>query len=235
VVTTTEPFAHSDGYSGQTSRNTSQGIRSFTLFRDVNDPAPVTVFDHGSNYVEAGYNDGDNTIVGAAPVGSVPAAHYGLARFGVSHSRYRVYSTLHYQGLPIPGDFNCVQVLSDGTDIDGVTRSRGWYRYIFETGGQSYPQEGPNAPLPTSPTTGGFTMITIGSQTYYDFPIDLTVPAAIDKDLHTGLRVNMFESFRWEEQAQPGYSVGVYDTTPVSFEPVRRFGANAAELIVMNP
>ncbi|MBI5537437.1 MAG: hypothetical protein HY898_32235 [Deltaproteobacteria bacterium] len=235
VVTTTDAFNHTDGYSGQTSRDTWQGVRSFQLLHDAADTAPVLVFDHGNGFVEAGYNNADDTIVGSAPIAVVPAGKYTLARFGVSHSRYRVYSTMHAQGSAYPGDFNCVQVLSDNTSIDGVERALGWYRYIFEFGGQSYPQEGADAPLPTSPTTGGFTMITIGGQTYYDFPIVLDVPASVDHDMHVGLKVNMFESFRWEDQNQPGYAPAVYDTTPTSFEPVRRFGANAAELIVLNP
>jgi hypothetical protein len=41
------------------------------------------------------------------------------------------------------------------------------------------------------------------------------------------VEVNMSESFRWEDQALPGYTAGVYDTTPTSFEPIRRFGANS--------
>jgi hypothetical protein len=40
----------------------------------------------------------------------------------------------------------------------------------------------------------------------------------------------MNEAFRWEDQALPGYANGVYDTTPVSFEPVRRYGANTYTL-----
>lgn len=233
VVSSADTFPHTDGWSGQTANNTSQGVRSFRLFRQASDPAPVVVFDHGAGYVEAGYDAGDDTIVGSAPTPSIQPGHYTFARFGVSHSRFRVHATMHYNGAAIPGEYDCVQVLSDGTDIDGVLRNRGWYRYVFEVAGKSYPQEGDNAPLPDSASTGGFTMVTIGNQTYYEFPIDVTVPPAVGADVHTGLLVNMFESFRWEDQDFPGYTQGVYDTTPISYEPVRRFGANTASMIVL--
>src|SRR5581483_4675931 len=61
VRTTTASFAHVDGFSGQTSRLTKQGIRSFRLLRSADDPSPVVVFDRGSGYVEAGYDGGDDT------------------------------------------------------------------------------------------------------------------------------------------------------------------------------
>jgi hypothetical protein len=229
MKSSTAPFAHKDGFSGQTTRKTKQGVRRFRLLRSANDPSPVVVFDHGSGFVEAGYDDGDDTVLGVAPLAKVPAGTYAIAQMVVTHSRFRVSSTMHYGGV-YPGDFDCVQALSDGTTLEGSVRARGWYRYVFTTSGQSVPQEGPNAPLPTQAETGGFTMKTDGGETYYELPVSLVVPSGITSDLTVVVHVNMHDAFRWEDQALPGYVTGVYDTTPITFEPVRRYGANTYAL-----
>jgi hypothetical protein len=227
VRTNTAPFTHTDGYSGQTARKAYQGVRKLRVYRDTADPSPLVVFDHGAGFVEAGYNAGDDTIVGSTSLAKVPSTRFKLARMTVTHSRYVVSSTLHYLTTPIPGDFDCVQTLSDNVTIDGTVRARGWYRYIFNAMGKSYPQEGLGAPLPSSPTTGGFTMKTDGGETYYELPIDLVADGSIKKDVHLVVDVNMFESYRWEDQDLAGYTRGVFDTTPISYEPIRRFGANS--------
>jgi len=226
VRTSAATFTHTDGFSGQTARQAKQGIRRLRIYRDASDPSPVVVFDHGKGFVEAGYVAGDDTLVGSAPIATIPEGHYALARITVTHSRYVVSSTMH-SGAAIPGDFDCVQTLSDGVEIDGVVRPQGWYRYTFLTGGQPFPSEGTSAPLPSSPATGGFVMKSDGGETYYELPIDVTIAHTITKDLEVVVEVNMSESFRWEDQQLPGYQAGVYDTTPTTFEPVRRFGANS--------
>jgi hypothetical protein len=70
-------------------------------------------------------------------------------------------------------------------------------------------------------------MKTEGGETYYEIPIDMTVTHLATKDLELVVEVNMSESFRWEDQPLTGFLPNVYDTTPTSFEPVRRFGANS--------
>jgi hypothetical protein len=170
--------------------------------------------------------------VGHAPLSRVPAGTYTRAQVVVTHSRFTVSSTMHPGMGAFPGDFDCVQALSDGTEIDGQVRSRGWYRYVFVAGGMSFPQEGANAPLPAQATTGGFTMKTNGGETYYEIDVNLVVPPAMDRDVTVVMAVNMHEAFRWQDQALPGYLPNVYDTTPVSFEPVMRYGANTFALAV---
>ena len=230
VQTSTAAFPHADGYSGQTTRKTKQGIRAFRLLRNANDPNPVLVFDHGAGYVEAGYDDGDDTVIGVAPLSKVPAGTYTIAQVVVTHSRFRVSSTMHYGGGAFPGEFDCVQALSDNTVIDGVARARGWYRYVFNVGNQSFPQEGANAPLPTQPETGGFTMKSNGGVTWYELPVNLVIPPNVTTDVTVIMAVNMNDAFRWEDQPLLGYTKGVYDTTPLSFEPIRRYGANSYKL-----
>jgi hypothetical protein len=53
------------------------------------------------------------------------------------------------------------------------------------------------------------------------------VDPAAKKDLNVVVEVNMDRSFRWEDQDQPGYTKGVYDTTATDHEPIHRFGANS--------
>jgi len=232
VRTNTDPFPHADGLSGQTAREAYQGIQSFTLMRDAGDPDPLVVLDLGDALVEAGYNDGDETLVGSAPLSSVRPGHYTVGRNVVTHSRYTVDATMHVGGLVVPGELDNVQVLTSGTPIDGVARPQSWFRYVFRAAGREYPLEGLGAPLPTEPTTGGFRLVLEGDEAVYYYPIDVTIDATGDADVRVVLEVNMDHSFRWEDQALPGYAPGVFDSTSVGAEPVRRFGANSLDVYV---
>ena len=55
----------------------------------------------------------------------------------------------------------------------------------------------------------------------------MLVEPDIGVDTSIVFEVNMHESFRWVELSEPDYSDGVFDSTPSSFEPVKRFGANS--------
>lgn len=70
---------------------------------------------------------------------------------------------------------------------------------------------------------------------YYDYPIDLRLGPAPSRDVEVDIVVNMDKSFRWEDQTVSGFTQGVFDTTPSSFEPIRRFGANMATAAVVSP
>ncbi|MGZ3449076.1 MAG: hypothetical protein ACXVEF_05730, partial [Polyangiales bacterium] len=227
VRANTKPFTQTDGLAGQTATKTAQGVRSLRLLKDASDPAPALVFDHGKDFVEAGYDDGDDTVVGSAKIATIASGHYTLARIGVTHSKFTVNATLHAAGGAFPGSFDCTQTLSDDVTLDGKTHTKGWYKYIFTTGGMSYPQEGDGAPLPTTPGTGGFTLHTDGAQAYYEVPFDVTLDGSEKKDMNVVTIVNMDHAFRWEDETKPGYASGVYDTTATEHEIVRRFGANS--------
>ncbi len=228
IRTSTAPFPHADGLSGQTARAAFQGIRSFTLLRDADDPEPLVVLDLGDAPVEAGYNDGNTTLVGSTRLSALRPGHYTLGRNVVTHSRYRVDAVMHAAGLVLPGEFDNVQVLTADTRVDGVPRAQGWFRYVFRTAGREFPLEGEGAPLPTEPTSGGFRLVVRDGEAFYDYPIDVTIPElpAQAADLSVVLDVNMDHAFRWEDQAQPGYVPLVFDSSPAGSEPVRRFGAN---------
>ena len=230
VQTTTAEFPHADGLAGQTAASAFQGIRSFTLLRDADDPDPLVVLNLGEANVEAGYNDGNATLIGSAPLSALRPGHYTLGRNVVTHSRYRVDATMHVGALALPGQFDNIQVLTTGTLIDGVERPQGWFRYVFRTGGMEYPLEGQGAPLPTDPTAAGFRLVSVAGVARYDYPLDLTIGDLGDSALQIVLEVNMDHAFRWEDQDQPGYAPGVFDATPQGSEPVRRFGANAMHI-----
>ena len=230
IRTNTVPFNHTDGLQGQTARDAYQGIRSFALLQNQNDPHPAFILDLGDGMVEAGYNDGDETLVGSVPLSAIQPGHYTVGRNVVTHSRYKVDATMHAAGLTLPGEFDNIQVLSDGTTVDGVVRPQGWFRYVFRTAGREFPLEGLGAPLPTDPTAGGFALHLEDGQAAYYYPLDVTLAAVPDADVHVMLDVNMDHSFRWEDQDTPGFAPGVFDATPAGSEPVRHFGANSLQI-----
>jgi hypothetical protein len=228
----TAAFPHADGLSGQTPIDHRSGVRKFQLFQGESDPAPLTIFDLGEDSVEVGYNDGDDTLVFTVPVATLPTATYTLARVVHSHVRYRVGATMHANGLSVPGEFDNLQVLSDGSRVDGELHDAGYYEYVFETGGMSFPASGDNAPIPEYLGGGGFSVKFENGEWAYYFPVLLPLTPDLTEDLDVVMEVNMHESFRWTDQQEPSYTAGVFDTTPVVSEPVLRFGANTFGVVL---
>jgi hypothetical protein len=228
LAASTAPFTHSDGLAGETPLAHSSGIRSFQLFKDASDTSPLTVFDLGDGFVEAGYNDGDDTVLAAVDPATLTAGTYTLGRVVHTHVRYRINATMHQGALPIPGEFDNVQVLSDHTTLDGKTYEHGHFDYAFKVAGMSFPLSGENAPEPEYTGSGGFSIKLEAGQWAYYFPVNIPVDPTLGKDVDTYLRVNMFESFRWQDDPTGvGYLPGVFDATPTGSETVVRFGANS--------
>jgi len=222
----TAPFPHDDGLAGQTPLSHVSGLRKLQLYPSPTDPNPLTVFDFGSDFVEVSYADGADTPVYTVPASTLPQGLYTVARVVHSHVRYEVASTMHVNGQALPGTYQNLQVLSDGTLLDGQLRNHGYYEYVFSTGYVDFPISGDNAPVPEWSETGGFsTKLENGEWGYY-FPIELWVTPELTEDVDIVLEVNMHESFRWQDQSEPGFAPGVFDTVPTAFEPVKRFGAN---------
>lgn len=220
------PFAHTDGYSGETPRKASVGIRSLRLGSGPTDPTPLVVFDKGASYVEAGTNDGDDTIVATVPVATLRAGSYSWAKIGVSHVRYQIDATMH-NGVDVPGVFDNVQVLSNGTALDGQIHDSGWYTFKFVAGGLTLGMvSGANGPVPTYPTASQIALVIEGGAAFYSFPIATAVDPGLSTDWRVVLEINVDRDFRWEDTAGAGHAAGVFDTEPAAFEPVRRFGAN---------
>lgn len=222
------PVAAADGLSGQTPHDQRVGIRKLTLLASSGDPAPLVVFDRGVNAIEAGLNDGDDTVVASVPAATLVAGRYTVARVAVSHVRYVVAATMHAQGQIVPGAFSNLQILSDESSVDGATFRKGHYAFAFEAGGTVLGrQTGENGPLPETPSSGGITLDTSGPESAYVFPVDVVVDPTIEKDVQIVFELGTHESFRWRDEASAGYRSGVFDVTPTAFEPVMSFGARS--------
>lgn len=228
----TAPFNHTDGLAGQTPTAHTSGIRSLTLYRMMGDPAPLEVFDLGQDSVEVDYADGADTLVYTAKASEMPEATFTIARVVHTYVKYRVAATMHYMGFVIPGEFDNMQVMSDGTLVDGQLRDAGYYEYTFNGANQSVPVSGNDAPVPEYDGGGGFSVVFENGEWAYYFPVNLPVTPSISEDVRVVLAVNMHESFRWQDQAMPEYMTGVFDVTPTTFEPVLRFGANSFSLVI---
>ncbi|MBW2523486.1 MAG: hypothetical protein JRI23_04900 [Deltaproteobacteria bacterium] len=224
---TTAPFDHQDGLSGQTPSEHYSAVRDLQLYRDADDPNPVTIFDLGDDAVEIGYNEGDDTVVATVLASELPEGTYTLARTVHTYVRYQVDATMHVGGVALPGRFDCLQVLSDGALVDGQRRDHGYYEYAFDAVGQTFPTSGTDAPLPVSGETGGFSAVLEQGQWAYYYEVFLAVTPELTDDVDVVLNVNMHESFRWQDQDALGYQPGEFDTTPTDFEPVITFGANS--------
>lgn len=223
-----EPFVHDDAYAGQTPLDQRLGILSLELGKGPGDDDPLVVFDHGSEYVEAGLNAGDDTLVASVPASQLRFGTFTHARVKVSHVRYRVRATMHAQGQAWAGEFDNVQVLTDGTLIDGTERDSGWFRFAFRLGGQTWGvREGSSGPLPEGLGSGGIALVVEEGVAAYTFAAEVMVDPGAAFDTKIVFVLNMHESFRWLDLPETGYSAGVFDTTPAQFEPVKRFGANS--------
>lgn len=225
LTSSTAPVPQTDGLSGQTPLTYVTGIRSYKLLRSMADPSPATVFDLGKGFVEASYADGADTLLATVPLASIPEGKYAFARVVHTHNRYRVKATLH-DTTTLVGEFDDVFVLSNDTTLDGVVHAQGDYTYTFLYAGTKTPTSGTNGILPESTTMGGFTVVNEGGEWAYYFPVDMVIDHG-PKDRDTYLRVNVFEAFRWQDEAKPGYLPGVFDVTASGYEPVKRFGANS--------
>jgi hypothetical protein len=232
LAATTAAFTHHDAWSGQTPSDQRIGVRSLSLGSSGDDPSPWVVFDFGTNTVDAGLNDGDDTLVATVPASSVKAGSYTYARVGVAYVRYSVAATVHEAGLSVPGTFHNLEVLSDDTLISGQTYASGYYSFNFAVGSLTYgPVTGTSGPLPASAGIGISLSIENG-QASYGFPVTLDVPST-SANLAITMLANTNEDFRWMDEDEPGYAAGVFDVTPPSsFEPVEQFGANSLTLAI---
>jgi hypothetical protein len=228
----TATFAHSDGLSGQTPIAHTSGVKSLQLFRDPNDDNPVTVFDFGQDSVEVDYADGADTLVFTANAGDLPMTTFTIARVVHSWVKYRIDATMHANGFDLPGEFDNFQALSDDTMFEGTLYQSGDYEYLFDAGSMTFPASGTGAPVPEYEAGGGFSVRFEDGEWAYYFPVNLPVNPELPGDIALVLSVNMHESFRWMDETGTGFTDGVFDATPTTFEPVLQFGANSFALTV---
>ena len=95
--------------------------------------------------------------------------------------------------------------LADGADLPAAGRARHAPKNKWRLGVHSW-------------RLGGFSVLPVTSE--------------LTSDLTLVLEVNMHESFRWMDEPTAGFTDGVFDATPTTFEPVLQFGANSFALTV---
>lgn len=222
-----DPVAHADGFAGETAKVQIAAIKSLWLLRSDDDPNPVKVFELDEP-IEVDYVAGKPITLASVSRATIPSGTYRKAKVGVSYVKYSVAARMHSAAIPVDGQYDNVQVLSDGAKIDGVVRARGWYRYSFSYLGTTYGSlEGNDAPTPAVPKGGGVELDTSGADAFYTFGFDAAYDAAVTYDETVTFTANVHEGFRWQDQPTTGYAAGVFDTTASTFEPVMSFGANA--------
>jgi hypothetical protein len=228
VHATQTAVTFSDGFSGETPLDQHLGVRSLTLLRSPSDRAPVLVFDNGAAVVDAPANDGDDTVVGSAVAAALPAGAFTIAKVAVGYYDFKVAGTIHASGVATPGDYHDVEVLANGVTYGGQTFNEGYYSFTFEVGGTAYGTvTGTDLVTPADLATDGLTLVAAGDAATYVFPVSVTLDPALAADVSVVMTVNTYENFRWQDESEPGYHTGVFDTTPTSYEPVESYGANS--------
>ena len=218
---TTRTFT--DGYSGQTPRMQVFGIGRLDLMLGPTDPAPVTVVDHAASPVLADMLT--TTLAGRANGAAIPPGVYTHGRVLLTQARFRIGATAHQGALALPGELTVVTALSDST-VDGQAWTKGRADYRFDGGVAAFSATGT---LPPLPSTAGGTIVSEATRTWLVFPF--TTPFVIDAadagQQSATIVYQLYQSFRWQDQAATGYDAGVFDLDAVgpSFEPVKNFGA----------
>jgi hypothetical protein len=228
----TAAVPHADGFASQTPKSQNVAVKSFWLLKSANDPAPLKVADLGTNAVETDLVSGKTNDITTVSLKSMPAGTYTIAKVGVAWVRYRVAARLH-NGVATDGRYDNVEALSDGVVFDGQARQKGWFRSAFGIGDTTYATlENNDAPLPQLASSGGMTLETTGPNSFYVFPMHVTIDPNETKDQRIVCEVNVHESFRWKDEPSSGYAANVFDTTPTTYETVMSFGASAFSLFL---
>jgi hypothetical protein len=184
------------------------------------------LFDHGANPVEAGFNDGDDTVVATVPASVLVDGHYALARMVQTHSRFQVDARAHATGPALDGTVDDLVVMSDGTVVDGVQRDAGFFRFVFRAGTVEETRTGTDWPVPPWSTTAGAWATVEGGEWAVYFPLDLDVNP-LDSPTRLSVVVNMDRAFRWvDSPLGADHLPGTWDVGAPADEAVMRFGGN---------
>jgi hypothetical protein len=222
------PKTFTDGASGETPTLYTMGLSRFDLLRSPGDPAPVTVFDHGSDWAEVDLLT--TTLVGTADTASLPAGPYSHARVRLTMAKCTVAATAHQSGFAVPGTLTTVAAFT-GTSIGGQTYTKGEARFTFTASLGGFSQSVTGA-IPALPPAPGVTIVEDATGTWLVFPfpeplaLDPTDPATH----RATITFDVYESFRWQDQNDPGYAAGVFDLTATGAEPVTNFGVTGYRL-----
>lgn len=231
VRATAATFPHNDGLPSLQPTDARLWIRNLSL-DFANGPTGVKIFDLATPK-ETPINDKSETLIAEVPIATLPTGTAVQAHVATDAVAYRVPTKLHFNNMVLDGEINGWQAFSNGA-IDPVqkqARQSGYFTVDFLLGGNKVASNsGDNAPLPTGPVGGGFTLTVSGGVGSYSFPITLPVSNAVTTDRKMYITLNVDHNFRWVDQKKADYVDGAWDTDPPAFEQVARFGANSFTL-----
>lgn len=213
-----------DGHQGQTPSSFFIGISRFELLKAADDASPALVFDYGPDYVQVDMLS--STMVGYADLKTIPTGLYTHGRVKLDMTSFEVDTVLHPTVIPVPstGKLSVLGALSDVT-IEGSAHAKGWAQYTFSFLSTPFSQQ---ATLPAFPSTGVGTIEETATTTslLFAFPSAMPVASVLNASFKATLTMDEYQSFRWADQANPGYQAGKFDTEQAgSSEPVMNVGA----------
>jgi hypothetical protein len=216
------------GASQETPTDQRVGIYGLTLLKDASDPSPLVVI-NSTTPLDTPYNAGSSTLLGHAPASALPAGNYTLARVPVGYVSFTVAGTYHASGATAyPGDITDVIALTTGVTLQGAVRDRGWWASSFAVSGNTVgATTGENADIAQPGSMSHIGLDLSGAVAAYLFPVNITIPPSITTDMEVVFTVNTYQDFHWMDESDPGYTAGVFDVSPGSFETVTQLGANS--------
>ncbi len=200
------PKTFSDGLAGQTPTHYVIALSEYWVQTSLNDPSPAFCFDTGTSPVEADMYE--ETLVGTCQTADLPTAVYTHGRVKVEWATYTVSGTLHYQGVPLPGEFTFFRAYSDTTYLgQSYLAGEGTIAYSGATQVSIPTTYDPPLSIP------GLNMETVDGAFWMTFPY--SQPLAVDQtntDHHWArFSWQIYEGFRWPDTTATGHTPQIWD------------------------
>jgi hypothetical protein len=214
--------AFTDGLSGQTPYDYQIALGRYHILRSAADPSPVLCFDHGKSPVAA-HIEKDN-LVGSCLTRTLPSGSYTHGRTKVDWARYSVDGVYHYLGQALPGKLTFFRAYSDVT-VDNRSFKAGEGTIVF-SGITTVEVPVVYPPMPSMP---GVTFEVVNGELLMTFSYSKPLPIQQSSQQRHWARFHwkVFESFRWADAQEPGYTAGVWDVAPVLTETVGLYGVSS--------
>ncbi len=201
------PKTFDDGLSGQTPTSYVIALSEYWIQTSLDDPSPVFCFER-TPPVEADMSQ--DTLAGICQTAALPSAVYTHGRVKVEWATYTVTGTLHYSGMPLPGELTFFRAYSDTTYLgEAYLAGEGTITFTGATEVTIPTSYDPPQPI------AGIRMETIDGSFWMTFPY--STPLAIDesdtRQHWARFWWEVYEGFRWEDADTPGYVAGTWDVT----------------------
>ena len=146
----------------------------------------------------------------------------------MAYVKFTVAGTYHYLGTALPGQFSDTISLSEQTLLLGSQHDQGWWSDTFLVGGVAYgTTSGEGADFGQPGQGSGIHLDMTNPMGAYVLPAKLVVDPAASHDVTITFKLNTYEDFHWQDEAQAGYGSGVFDVSYGVYEPVTQLGANS--------